>query len=204
MGELPRTRTARAPSVPVLTHAAGQLQQHVVAAQLPQELQQLTHGGSAGTAALPLVQQRGRGIGQRLQPPDLQVVAAQLLRQRRPVGCGRRPRVEVKAEAAPHAVVEGHHGHGVQIRRLGAGSGARAHGYRGHGRAALATSPGAALSLPASPRLLAACRPASCWGQRRERLAPWTEPRCPPGPKPAVGRGASRSSGCSGTRPAWP
>uniref|UniRef100_A0A8V1ABC3 Uncharacterized protein n=1 Tax=Gallus gallus TaxID=9031 RepID=A0A8V1ABC3_CHICK len=156
----PRTHTARALGVPGLTHAAAQLQQDIVAAQLPEELQQLTHGGSAGTAALPLFQQRRRGVGQRLQPPDLQVVVAQLLRQRRPVGGGRRPRVEVKAEAAPHAVVEGHHRHGVQIRRLGAGSGARTHGYRSHGRAALATSPGAALSLPASPRLLAARRPA--------------------------------------------
>uniref|UniRef100_A0A8D0FRZ7 Uncharacterized protein n=1 Tax=Strix occidentalis caurina TaxID=311401 RepID=A0A8D0FRZ7_STROC len=118
-----------------LTHAVGQVEEHVVAAQAAQEVEEAADGGAAGAAALPVLQQRGGGVGPRLQPPDLQVLAAQLLRQRRPVGGRRRPRVEVEAEAAPHAVVQRHHGHSVEVgpRRDGAGAGAGARRRRGHG-----------------------------------------------------------------------
>uniref|UniRef100_A0A8B9QP90 Uncharacterized protein n=1 Tax=Anas platyrhynchos TaxID=8839 RepID=A0A8B9QP90_ANAPL len=101
---------------PRLTHAGRQVNQDVVALQLPQQLEQAAHGGPAGAAALPLVQQSPGGVWQSLQPPDLQIFAAQLLGQRRPVGGGGGAGVEVESEAAPHAVVKSHHGHGRQLR----------------------------------------------------------------------------------------
>uniref|UniRef100_A0A8C3JWQ9 Uncharacterized protein n=1 Tax=Calidris pygmaea TaxID=425635 RepID=A0A8C3JWQ9_9CHAR len=163
---------------PRLTHAIGQIEENVVSAQASQEVEEASDGGSAGAAALPVLQQGGGGVGLPLQPPDLQVLAAQLLRQRRPVGGRRRPRVEVEAEAAPHAVVERYQGHGVEVGGRGAGLGSRRR--RLHGRAAPVTSRSAALSLPASPR-----------------------PRALPAPAPAPGGdpGSSRRRGtpCHGT-----
>lgn len=140
-----------------------------MAAQAAQEVEEAADGGAAGAAALPVLQQGGGGVGPRLQPPDLQVLAAQLLRQRRPVGGGRRPRVEVEAEAAPHAVVKRHHGHGVEVgrRRDAAGSGARRR--RGHGRSRNFPPPPVALSLLASPRLAAASRPPPAGSARPPR-----------------------------------
>lgn len=167
---------------PRLTHAVGQVEEDVVAAQAAQEVEEAADGGAAGAAALPVLQQGGGGVGPRLQPPDLQVLAAQLLRQRRPVGGGRRPRVEVEAEAAPHAVVKRHHGHGVEVgrRRDAAGSGARRR--RGHGRSRNFPPP----RRPFASRL----------APPRRRLPPSPGGLCPPSPP----RGAGQLSGCTAGR----
>lgn len=153
-----------------------------MAAQAAQEVEEAADGGAAGAAALPVLQQGGGGVGPRLQPPDLQVLAAQLLRQRRPVGGGRRPRVEVEAEAAPHAVVKRHHGHGVEVgrRRDAAGSGARRR--RGHGRSRNFPPP----RRPFASRL----------APPRRRLPPSPGGLCPPSPP----RGAGQLSGCTAGR----
>uniref|UniRef100_H0YQ76 Uncharacterized protein n=1 Tax=Taeniopygia guttata TaxID=59729 RepID=H0YQ76_TAEGU len=137
-----------------LTHAAGQVAQHIVAAQAAQHGEQLPHGGPAGAASRPLLQQRGRGVGQPLQPPDLQEAAAQRLRQRRPVRGRGRPRVQVEAEAAADAVVERYHGHGLQVRqRAGAGAGSGLRWGRGHRAALRLPLPGTFAPRPAPPLL---------------------------------------------------
>uniref|UniRef100_A0A8B9CV26 Uncharacterized protein n=1 Tax=Anser brachyrhynchus TaxID=132585 RepID=A0A8B9CV26_9AVES len=145
---------------PRLTHAGGQVNQDVVALQAVQELEQAAHGGPPGAAALPLVQQRPGGVGQRLQPPDLQVLAAQLLGQRRPVGGRGGAGVEVEAEAAPHAVVERHHGHGGQLR-----------GLRPPGRARHCSVPtGCGQLLPQCPVALAPTAGRNLPANRRDRV----------------------------------
>uniref|UniRef100_A0A8V5FZC2 Uncharacterized protein n=1 Tax=Melopsittacus undulatus TaxID=13146 RepID=A0A8V5FZC2_MELUD len=129
---------------PCLTHAAGQVKEYVVAAEPAQEVEEAADGGAAGAAALPVLQQRGGGVGLRLQPPDLQVLAAQRLRQCGPVGGRRRPRVEVEAEAAPS---------GGGAAGLEPGSGPTG-GVAMAARLSQLPPPGsAALSLLASPRL---------------------------------------------------
>uniref|UniRef100_A0A8C3I021 Uncharacterized protein n=1 Tax=Chrysemys picta bellii TaxID=8478 RepID=A0A8C3I021_CHRPI len=82
----PQIRSGARPQRPALTDAAAQVGQDVVAAQGPQQRQQAAHGGAAGAAALPVLQQAAGGVGLRLQVLDLQVLVAQLLGQRRPVG----------------------------------------------------------------------------------------------------------------------
>uniref|UniRef100_A0A8D1Q761 Uncharacterized protein n=1 Tax=Sus scrofa TaxID=9823 RepID=A0A8D1Q761_PIG len=79
------------PSTPenVLTNAGPQFHQHVVAAQLGKQLEQAAHRGAR--ASLPVVQQAARGVGMRLQPPDLQVLEVHLLRQPSPVRSHLRP-----------------------------------------------------------------------------------------------------------------
>uniref|UniRef100_A0A8C3TNW5 Uncharacterized protein n=1 Tax=Catharus ustulatus TaxID=91951 RepID=A0A8C3TNW5_CATUS len=124
------------PHPQLLTHAAAQVCQDIIATQGAQHIQELPHRGPAGTAPRPLVQQRARGVGQPFQPPDLQEAASQRLGQRRPVGGRGRPRVEVEPEAAANAVIEGDHGHGVQVQRWHrAGHRAGLRRGRGHGRA---------------------------------------------------------------------
>uniref|UniRef100_A0A2K5CGL9 Uncharacterized protein n=1 Tax=Aotus nancymaae TaxID=37293 RepID=A0A2K5CGL9_AOTNA len=94
----------------VLTNAGSQLQQHVVAAQLGEQLQQSAYRGTG--ASLPGVQQLARGVGVRFQLPDLQVLKAHLLRQHGPVGRHLRPHVQEQRQAAPHSHVESSQGQG--------------------------------------------------------------------------------------------
>uniref|UniRef100_A0A2K6S0L8 Uncharacterized protein n=1 Tax=Saimiri boliviensis boliviensis TaxID=39432 RepID=A0A2K6S0L8_SAIBB len=94
----------------VLTNAGSQLQQHIVAAQLGEQLQQSAYRGTG--ASLPGVQQPARGVGVRLQLPDLQVLKVHLLRQHSPVGRHLRPHVQEQRQAAPHSHVESSQGQG--------------------------------------------------------------------------------------------
>uniref|UniRef100_A0A8C3M8R3 Uncharacterized protein n=1 Tax=Geospiza parvula TaxID=87175 RepID=A0A8C3M8R3_GEOPR len=172
----------RSPRSQRLTHAAGQVRQDIVAPQAAQHIEELPHGGPAGAASRPFLQQRGRGVGQPLEPPDLQEAAAQRLRQRRPVRGRGGPRVEVEAEAAAHAVVQSYHGHGVRVQRRdgadnGAGADSGVRWGRSHGRAALPTSPSRHFRFPA--------RPASPPPPRSSLCPPFLTVRgslCPPSP----------------------
>uniref|UniRef100_A0A8C6G1J1 Uncharacterized protein n=1 Tax=Moschus moschiferus TaxID=68415 RepID=A0A8C6G1J1_MOSMO len=73
-----------------LTDAGSQFHQHVVAAELGEQLEQAAHRGSR--TSLPVVQQPARGVGVLLQLLDLQVLEVHRLRQHGPVGRHRRPR----------------------------------------------------------------------------------------------------------------
>uniref|UniRef100_A0A8C8X592 Uncharacterized protein n=1 Tax=Panthera leo TaxID=9689 RepID=A0A8C8X592_PANLE len=105
------------PGTRVLTDAGPQFHQHVIAAQLGEQLQQTAHRGSR--ASLPVVQELAHGVGMRLQLPDLQVLEAHLLSQRRPVGRHLRPHVQEQRQAAQG----GRRGDGGRGPRAGASGG---------------------------------------------------------------------------------
>uniref|UniRef100_A0A452QL61 Uncharacterized protein n=1 Tax=Ursus americanus TaxID=9643 RepID=A0A452QL61_URSAM len=117
------------PEARVLTDAGPQFHQHVLAAQLGEQLKQAAHRGPR--ASLPVVQQLARGVSVRLQMPDLQVLEAHLLRQRGPIGRHLRPHVQEQRQAAPHSHVESSQGQGG--RRADRGRGLRAGDFCSHG-----------------------------------------------------------------------